>query len=106
MKRWLLTCIILLLPAIAAAKEQRLISLKPNITEIVFALGAGDELVGVTTFCDTPEAAKRLPKVADYTQPFAESIVAARPSLILTSKENASRRSIAQTGRIGYDFRP
>ena len=49
---------------ISRAKEKypsSIVSLKPNITEILFALGAGDKLVGVTRYCNYPEAAKEKP---------------------------------------------
>lgn len=66
---------------------QRIISLAPSTTEIVFALGAGDRLVGVTRYCDYPPAATNVAKVGGYVDPSYESIVALRPDLtiLLTS---------------------
>lgn len=61
----------------------RIISLAPNLTEIVFALGAGDRLVGVTKFCDHPAKAKTLPKVGGFIDPDMEVIANAKPELIL-----------------------
>lgn len=61
----------------------RIISLAPNLTEIVFALGAGDRLVGVTKFCDHPVKAKALPKVGGFIDPDMEVIASAKPDLIL-----------------------
>jgi iron complex transport system substrate-binding protein len=84
-----------------AIKPQRIVSLKPNITEILFELGAGDRVVGVTTFCDYPEEAAKLPRVADYTRPFIEKIISLSPDLIITSKEESSRRSIEELERMG-----
>lgn len=62
---------------------QRIISLAPSITEILFALGLEDRIVGVTDYCDYPEAAKSKPRVASYTTPNAEKLVSLQPDLVL-----------------------
>lgn len=67
------------------AKIERAVSLAPNLTEIVFAVGAGDKLVGVTTFCDYPEEAKKLQKIGDTMTPNIESIIALKPQIVLVS---------------------
>jgi cobalamin transport system substrate-binding protein len=66
-------------------KIDRLISLAPNLTEIVYAVGAGSRLVGNTTFCDYPPEAKNVAKVGDTLQPSIERILALRPQLVLVS---------------------
>lgn len=66
-------------------RAQRIITLAPNLTEIVYALGAGDRLVGNTTFCDYPQEAKQIAKVGDTLQPNIERIIALQPELILIS---------------------
>ena len=81
---------------------ERIVSLKPNITEILFALGAGDRVVGVTTYCDYPDAAKVLPRVADYIKPFAEKLIVAAPDLVIGSQENTSKKAIWQIEKMGY----
>jgi ABC-type Fe3+-hydroxamate transport system substrate-binding protein len=81
---------------------RRIISLKPNLTEILFDLGVGDLIVGVTTFCDHPPEAKKIDKVADYIQPDLEKIIVKNPDLIVTSKENSSRREIDFLIHRGY----
>ena len=63
----------------------RIISLAPNLTEIVYAVGAGDRLVGNTTYCDFPAAAKKVDKVGDTLHPSLEKIIALRPQLVLVS---------------------
>lgn len=83
------------------AGPQRIVSLKPNITEILFALGAGDRVVGVTTWCNYPEAAKKLPKVGDYLRAFPEQVVAVRPDLIIGSQENSAKEPTLQLERLG-----
>jgi len=66
-------------------RVDRIISLAPNLTEIVYAIGAGDRLVGDTSYCDYPPAAKTVEKVGDTLHPSIERIVALRPQLVLVS---------------------
>ena len=61
---------------------KRVVSLAPSITEILFAIGAGDSVVGVTEFCDFPPEAKTKPHVGD-SRPNLESILALQPDLVL-----------------------
>lgn len=70
---------------IPETKPLRIVSLAPSITEILFAVGAGDRVVGVTTYCDFPEQAKKLPKVGGFQSPDIETIVMMRPDLVLAS---------------------
>ena len=67
------------------AKIERFVSLAPNLTEIAFAVGAGDRLVGNTTFCNYPEQAKSSSKVGDTLQPSIERVLALKPQLVLVS---------------------
>lgn len=71
---------------VVVAKEiNRVVSLAPNLTEIVFAVGAGERLVGDTEYCDYPEAAKKVAKIGDTLHPSVERIIALRPQLVLVS---------------------
>lgn len=63
----------------------RAVSLAPNLTENIFAVGAGDRLVGVTTFCNYPEQAKALPKIGDTMNPNMETIVGLKPDVVFVS---------------------
>ena len=62
---------------------QRVVSHAPSVTETLFALGFGDRVVGVTTYCDYPPEARRLPKIGGFTNPSVEAIVATRPDLVI-----------------------
>jgi iron complex transport system substrate-binding protein len=64
---------------------QRIISLAPSNTEILFALGLGDKVVGVTDYCDYPPEALDKEKVGGYANPDIEKIVALNPDLILVA---------------------
>ncbi len=64
---------------------KRIISLAPSITEILFAIGLNEEIVGVTEFCDYPPLALEKPKVG-YSQPNLETLIALQPDLIVAPK--------------------
>jgi iron complex transport system substrate-binding protein len=67
-------------------EPQRIVSLSPGTTEILFALGAGDKIVGVTSYDDyPPEKVKAIPKVGDFQGPNIEAIVAQKPDIIFAS---------------------
>ena len=68
-------------------QPQRVVSLAPSITEIVFALGQGHRLKGVTTYSDFPPEAANLPKVGSYVQLDLEKIVALKPDLCIAIKD-------------------
>ncbi|MBA2379935.1 MAG: ABC transporter substrate-binding protein, partial [Blastocatellia bacterium] len=67
------------------AEVRRAVSLAPSITEIVFAAGAGDRLVGVTSFCDHPAEIVDIAKVGDTQSPNVEAIVALEPDVVFVS---------------------
>lgn len=67
------------------SKIDRVISLAPNLTEIVFAVGGGDRLVGRTSYCDFPAEAKSIAEVGDTRTPSLERIIALKPQVVLIS---------------------
>ena len=77
--------------AAAAVFSQRVISLAPGLTEIVFAIGRGNTLVGVTKFCDYPEAARKIPKVGGFLDVSMEALVALAPDIVVAYPEHAGR---------------
>ncbi len=68
---------------VLAEPARRIVSLAPHITEILFAAGAGERVVGVVAYSDYPEAARALPQVGGYTQIDLEAIVGLRPDLVI-----------------------
>jgi iron complex transport system substrate-binding protein len=66
-------------------KVDRVISLAPNLTEIVFAVGGGDRLVGRTSYCDFPAEAKSVAEVGDTLHPSLERIISLKPQVVLIS---------------------
>jgi iron complex transport system substrate-binding protein len=79
----------------------RIISLAPNITEIIFALGQGDRLVGVTRYCDEPAAARKIEKIGGFTDPNLEKIIALKPDLILSVKNGMNRPTVQRLEQMG-----
>ena len=67
------------------ARVDRVISLAPNLTEVVFAIGAGRTLVGRTKYCDYPAQAKTVEEVGDTLHPSLERIIALKPQVVLVS---------------------
>ena len=65
------------------SRIERIVSLSPNLTEIVFALGLGDRVIGVSNNCDWPVEAKQKPKMGTFWQPNIEAIIAAKPDLVV-----------------------
>lgn len=88
---------------------KRAVSLAPSVTESIFAVGAGDRLVGVTSFCDYPEAAKSIAKVGDTMNPNLETIVALKPDIVFVSTASqieAFTRTLADNGIAVYVTNP
>lgn len=69
-----------------AKAPSRIVSVAPSITEMLYAVGAGELVVGVTEYCDYPPEARSKPKIG-YSHPNLESIIALRPDLVLAQKE-------------------
>jgi iron complex transport system substrate-binding protein len=81
---------------------QRIVSLAPSITETLFAIGAGDEVVGVSQYCDYPPQVVSLPKVGSFLTPNIEAIVGLRPALIIGLDTSSNDREIRALQRMGY----
>jgi iron complex transport system substrate-binding protein len=72
--------------ALCAAEPRRIVSTAPSITETLFALGLGQRVVGVTTYCRYPPEVTRLPKIGTFLEPNFERILALKPDLVFTMK--------------------
>ncbi|MEA2068487.1 MAG: helical backbone metal receptor, partial [Verrucomicrobiota bacterium] len=86
-------------PGAPGNPPERIVSLAPNITETLYALGLGNKLVGATTFCTYPEAAANVPRVGGFGQFNFEAIVSAQPGLVILHKEyDAEKARLASLG--------
>jgi iron complex transport system substrate-binding protein len=85
-------------PAEIQNKRERIVSLSPNLTEIVFALGLGDRVVGVSSDSDWPAEAKQKPKMGTFWLPNTETIIAAKPDLVVC-ESFLQQKEVAETLR-------
>jgi iron complex transport system substrate-binding protein len=69
--------------ALPSSTPQRVVSLAPNVTELLFALNLGERVVGVTRYCDWPPEAKGRPVIGGFIDPDIEAILAQRPELVI-----------------------
>jgi iron complex transport system substrate-binding protein len=81
---------------------ERIVALAPNLAEIAFAVGAGAKLVGVSSYSDFPQEARRLPEVASYGRVDFERLIALRPQLVLAWQSGNSVLQIERLERLGF----
>jgi iron complex transport system substrate-binding protein len=80
---------------------RRIVSLAPSVTETLFALGFGHRLVGVTSDCDYPAEARKLPKIGAFMTPSLEAVVAKRPDLVIGVRGAADPVKTREMERLG-----
>ncbi len=88
-------------PPGSVGRPERVVSLAPSLTEAIYALGAGDRLVGACAQCDHPDAAKALPRVGGYLAPSVELVLAARPDLVVVVPSPGNREAVRAVERAG-----
>ena len=106
MRRLLLVCLLVVgcRPADRPATPppaHRIVSLAPSSTELLFALGAGGQVVGRTTWCRYPPAALLVPDVGDGLNPNIEAIAARRPDLVVLYRSQLNETAATQLARLG-----
>jgi iron complex transport system substrate-binding protein len=87
--------------AVLPAPARRVVSLVPATTELLFAIGAGDAVVGRTRWCDYPAAVAAIPSVGDGMQPAIEAIVALAPDLVVAYRSPANRAAVDRLRDLG-----
>ncbi|HCN91386.1 MAG TPA: cobalamin-binding protein [Oxalobacteraceae bacterium] len=80
---------------------QRIISMAPHVTELLFAAGGGERIVGAVSYSDFPEAAKRIPHIGDNRQVDMERVIAMKPDLIVVWIHGSSERQIETLRKLG-----
>ena len=86
---------------VANFPARRVVSIAASTTELLYALGAGDTLVGADVYSDYPEAARNLPRVGGETDPSVEKIVALRPDIVVTETTANRQETAEQLERLG-----
>jgi iron complex transport system substrate-binding protein len=84
-----------------AAPARRIISMAPHVTELLFAAGGGERIVGAINFSDYPEAAKKIPLVGSNAQIDMERVVALKPDLLIVWQSGNTGRQLEQLGKLG-----
>ena len=87
--------------SVSPAAPRRIVTLTPGLTEIAFALGAGDRLVGATRFCDYPPEALRLQRVGGMLDVSVEKILDLAPDLVLGSPDDNQKATLVQIRGLG-----
>jgi iron complex transport system substrate-binding protein len=90
----LLSAVLVLFSVVSSAPAEppeRIISLAPNLTEILFEIGLGDRIAGVTQFCDYPPEALKKPKVGGMSNPSPEAVVSLKPDLVVMTTDGNPR---------------
>ena len=80
---------------------KRIISLAPNITETLFAAGAGNKIIGAVSYSDYPEAAKKIPRVGGYPSLDLEKIVSLKPDLVIAWTSGNSSKQVEKLISLG-----
>ena len=83
------------------AAPRRIVSLVPSVTEILFAIGAEDAVVGVTDFCDYPPDARRKARVGDMLAQNLETLVSLKPDLVVATPSGNREETFDQLKRLG-----
>ena len=80
---------------------ERVISMAPHVTEMLFAAGGGKRIVGAVSYSDYPEAAKSIPRIGSNREVDLERIIALKPDLIVAWMHNSSERQIEMVKQLG-----
>nr|WP_315222797.1 cobalamin-binding protein [uncultured Duganella sp.] len=80
---------------------QRIIAMAPHVTELLYAAGGGDRIVGAVTYSDFPEAAKKIPRIGTNRQIDMERVIAMKPDLIVAWMHGSSERQIETLRQLG-----
>ncbi len=99
----LLILVALATPRIAVGAD-RIVSLVPSVTETLFALGVGDQVVGVSSYDDYPPRVKKLPQVGSFLTPNLEAIAALRPTLVIGRGISSNQREVRALRALGYEI--
>ncbi len=100
-RRLLVAVLLVAASGIVGAQPQvsRIVSTSPSTTEVLFALGLGNRVVGVSVYCRYPAEAEALPKVGNFLRPNTEVIARLRPDLVIVSRgSNDVPRQLSQLG--------
>jgi iron complex transport system substrate-binding protein len=82
-------------------EPRRIVSLAPSVTETLFAVGAGEGVVGVSELSDFPPQARRVDRVGSYLKPNVEAVVAHRPDVVIAVPSPGNREAVESLAELG-----
>ena len=88
-------------PVVLAAPARRVVSLAPHLTELMYAAGAGERMVGAVQYSDYPDDAKRLPRIGSEASIDLEAVVALGPDLVVAWPNAGSARAVERIAALG-----
>ena len=91
--------VLILLFSLTIYAQERIIALAPSISEIIFALGIGDEIVGVSEYASYPPEIKKITKIGGYSNPSLEKIFSLNPTLVIG--QNHYNKTLRQLNKLG-----
>ena len=103
----LVACLVTGVPASPAVPQRtRIVSLVPNVTEMIYAMGAGDRVVAVSSYDTYPPEVKKLPNVGALLDPNVERILSLKPDLVVVyASQDDLKRQLARAGIAVFDYR-
>lgn len=80
-----------------------IIALSPHIVEMLYSIGAGDQIIGTTDFADYPEPAKKIPRIGNYVRLQLERVIELQPDLIIAWKSGNPSDDLARLSQLGFN---
>ena len=82
--------------------KPRIIALAPHIVEILYDIGAGDQIIGTTDFADYPEQAKLIPRIGNHAKLQIERVIALQPDLIIAWRSGNPSDDLNRLSQLGF----
>src|SRR5690349_532608 len=102
MRRTFIVCLVSACAVVAQYK--RIVSTSPSITESLFAMGLGDRVIGVSSYCRYPPAVLALPKIGSFIKPDAEKIAVLRPDLVIVQRAKSPQPLTSRLAALGIKY--
>ncbi len=100
----LLTSISVLADTSKDNKKPTIIALAPHIVEMLYDVGAGEQIIGTTSFADFPEQAKKIPRIGNYVRLQLERVIELQPDLIIAWKSGNPSDDLARLEQLGFNI--
>jgi len=100
----LISLLLAFFPGVGNAAEQRIVALAPHIVEMLFDIGAGDNIVGTVVYADYPAAALNIPRIGGYHGIQIEKVLALKPDLVMVWQSGNKASDIEQMEKMGLNI--